>query len=121
MDVFFWIVDLLIPFAVALIGLLFTLCPPRRINMIIGYRTARSMSSQRMWDEAHKRYGRICIRVGPALLVFAAIAKLTIPLPPEILSLALLPFSFAALIVPIPIVERSLKRLEQDGQTHTDI
>ena len=121
MDVFFWIVDLLIPFAVALIGLLFTLRPPRRINMIIGYRTARSMSSQRMWDEAHKRYGGICIRTGPALLLFAIAAKLLVPLPPEILSLSLLPFSFAALIAPIPMVERQLKRLEQDDKAHADI
>jgi uncharacterized membrane protein len=114
MEVFFWIFDLLLPAAVVLIGVLFTLRPPRRINAFYGYRTARSMSSQRMWDEAHKIYGRISIRVGPALLVFVVIAKLFIALPPEILSLALLPFSFAALIVPIPVTEKHLKQLPPD-------
>ena len=39
---------------------------------------------------------------------------LSVPLPPENLSLAPMPFSFAALIVTIPIVERRLKRLQQD-------
>lgn len=114
MDVFFWVVDLLIPFTVVLIGLLFTLRPPRRINLLYGYRTARSMSTKAMWDAAHKLYGRFCIRTGPALLVFVVLAKLLVPLPPEILSLSLLPFSFAALIVPIVVVEKHLKRLERE-------
>ena len=99
MDVFFWIVDILIPLAVVVIGLLFTLRPPRRINMIYGYRTARSTASQEAWDTAHRLNGRICLRVGPPLILFAVLAKLLVPLPPEVLSLALLPFSFAALIV----------------------
>ncbi len=115
MDVFFWVADLLIPLAVVVIGLLFTLRPPRRINMLYGYRTTRSMSSQAMWDEAHKVYGRISLRTGPVLVVFAVVAKLLVPLPPEILSLCLLPFSFAALIAPLVVVEKHLKRLAQEN------
>jgi uncharacterized membrane protein len=117
MDVFFWVVDLLIPAAVAAIGLLFTYKPPRRINMIYGYRTARSTASQEAWDMAHRIYGRIMLRVGPPLILFVVLAKLLVPLPPEVLSLALLPFSFAALIVPIPVVE---KRLKEMGRDHSD-
>lgn len=112
MELFFWIFDLLIPAAVTLIGLMFTLRPPRHIHMLYGYRTARSMTSKAAWDEAHRFSGRIYLRVGPALLAFAAAVKLAVPLTPEILSLALLPFSFAALIVPTPITERHLKRID---------
>ncbi len=112
MTLFFWIVDLLIPIVVTAIGLLFTYRPPRRINRIYGYRTARSMASQEAWDEAHRLYGRIMLRVGPPLIVFVVLVKLLVPLPPEYLSLALLLFSFAALIVPIAVVEKRLKAME---------
>ena len=112
MTLFFWIVDLLLPAAVTAIGLLFTYRPPRRINMIVGYRTTRSMASQEAWDEAHRLYGRICLRAGPPLVAFVVLVKLLVPLPPEYLSLALLPFSFAALIAPIPVVEKRLKATE---------
>jgi uncharacterized membrane protein len=113
MDVFFWIFDLLIPAAVTAIGLLFTFRPPHRINAFYGYRTTRSMASQEAWDMAHRLYGRIMLRVSPPLILFVVIVKLLAPLSPEILSLALLPFSFAALIVPIPVVEKRLKAMEE--------
>ena len=105
MTLFFWIVDLLIPVVVTAIGLLFTYHPPRRLNMLYGYRTRRSMASQEAWDEVHRMYGRIMLRVGPSLITFVVLVKLLIPLLPEYLSLALLPFSFATLIAPIPVVE----------------
>jgi uncharacterized membrane protein len=111
MDVFFWVVDLLIPVLIAAIGLLFTYKPPRRINAFYGYRTARSTASQEAWDTAHRLYGRIMLRVGPLLILFAVLAKLLVPLPTEVVSLALLPFSFAALIAPIPVVEKRLKEM----------
>lgn len=117
MIIFFWIVDLLIPATVLAMGLVFTLHPPRRANMFYGYRTQRSMASPQAWDEAHRFSGRIYTRVGPVLLAFVVAAKLLVPLRPEMLSLALLPFSFAALIIPIFFVEKHLKELptNKDG------
>jgi len=116
MVLFFWIIDLLIPIVITGIGLLCRYKPPRRINAIYGYRTARSMASQEAWDTAHCLYGHIMLRVGPPLVAFVVLAKLLIPLPPEALSLVLLPFSLAALIVPIPMVEKRLKVLEEGKQ-----
>lgn len=110
--IFFWISDLLIPVVVTAIGVLFRYRPPRRINSLYGYRTHRSMASQQAWDMAHREYGGLCLRVGPALIAFVVIAKLLVPLAPEILSLTLLPFSLAALIVPIFVMERRLKNRE---------
>ena len=116
MTLFFWIFDLLLPAAVTAIGLLFTFRPPRRINAFYGYRTRRSMASQPAWDMAHRLYGRITLRAGPPLIAFAVLAKLLMPLPPETLSLALLPFSLAALVAPIPAVEKRLRATgEEDG------
>ena len=115
MTLFFWISDLLLPAVVTAIGLLFTYHPPRRINMIYGYRTTRSMASQEAWDAAHRIDGRISLRVGPPLIAFAVLVKLLVPLPPETLSLALLPFSLAALIAPIPVVEKRLKAMAGKG------
>jgi len=113
MDIFSWIADLLIPLIVVAVGLLFTFRPPHRINAFYGYRTVRSTASQEAWDEAHRFYGHITLRVGPALVVFVVLAKLLVPLPPEVLTLVLLPFSFAAIIAPIPAVEKRLKAMEE--------
>ncbi|MCM3783390.1 SdpI family protein [Neobacillus mesonae] len=41
-----------------IIGLFMKIKPPKRINNIYGYRTNRSMSSERMWQEAN-RYSAI--------------------------------------------------------------
>ncbi|NLT97543.1 MAG: SdpI family protein [Christensenellaceae bacterium] len=116
MALFFWIIDLLIPVIITGIGLLFTYKPPRRINIFYGYRTARSMASQEAWDTAHSLYGRIMLHAGPPLVAFVVLAKLLIPLPPEELSLVLLSFSFVALIVTIPVVEKRLKMMEEGKQ-----
>jgi len=74
------------------------------------------MASQEAWDTAHYLYGRIMLHVGPPLVAFVVLAKLLIPLPPEELSLVLLSFSFVALIVTIPVVEKRLKMMEEGKQ-----
>lgn len=112
MDTFYWIFDLLLPVVVVLMGIVFTLRPPRRINSLYGYRTPRSMSSQRMWDEAHRYSGRVYLYVGSALLVLALLSRLFAPLPPEAVCLLLALFSLAGIIVPIPFVEKHLKQLD---------
>ena len=109
MVVFFWIVDLLIPLAMVLIGTLFSLRPPRRINMIYGYRTPRSMASQEAWDLAHRLCGKAWMTVGSAVFLFIVLDKLVIPVQPEYLSLVNLGLSIAAMVTPIPFIEKRLK------------
>jgi uncharacterized membrane protein len=71
-------------------GLVFRFRPPRKINSIYGYRTARSMASQEAWDAAHSLGGRVWLRLGPMLIVVTVTANLAMPLPPETLMMILL-------------------------------
>jgi len=112
MEVFYWIFDLLLPVLTLAMGVVFTLRPPRRINAFYGYRTTRSMSSQAAWDEAHRFSGRIYLRVGAVLTVFALLARLFAPLPDAAVLILLALISLAALIAPIPFVEKHLKGME---------
>ena len=65
---------LLIPIIMLVVGWFFCRRPPRRINHLCGYRTARSMKTQATWDFAHKTCGRIWFRVGLVLLPISAAA-----------------------------------------------
>ena len=73
----FWIfclvMCLLIPAVMIGIGWLFRHRPPKTINGLYGYRTARSMKNQETWNFAHETCGRLWVRLGklsflPALL-----------------------------------------------------
>ncbi len=108
MDLFFWIIDLLIPTVTFLMGILFILCPPKKINMIYGFRTFRSMSSQKAWDHAHRISGRIYIWVGAGIALLVTADKLLLPVEPQWLSLIHAAIGMAGLIVPIPFVEKKL-------------
>ncbi len=109
MDLFFWIVDLLIPTMMMIIGALFKFLPPKKINMLYGYRTSRSMASQEAWDYAHPLCGKIWMMLGAGLVVFIIADKLVLPVKPEFLSLANAGISMLCLILPIPFIEKKLK------------
>ncbi|MEY8391013.1 SdpI family protein [Lachnospiraceae bacterium 45-W7] len=79
---YFWIfmlvMDLLIPGSMIVLGWLFLRRPPRNINNIYGYRTARSMKSAEAWRYAHNYFGRLWLRFGIALLIVSVIVMLGI-------------------------------------------
>ncbi|NBH12898.1 SdpI family protein [Lachnospiraceae bacterium] len=79
---YFWIfmlvMDLLIPGSMIVLGWLFLRRPPRNINNIYGYRTARSMKSAEAWRYAHHYFGRLWLRFGIALLIVSVIVMLGI-------------------------------------------
>ena len=74
----FWlfctVMDLLVPAVMLFFGRRFQTKPPRTINALYGYRTARSMASQEAWDFAHRTCGRLWVRMGAALLALAVLA-----------------------------------------------
>jgi uncharacterized membrane protein len=109
MESFFWIIDLLIPVMTIVIGLLFRFLPPKKINVLYGYRTYRSMSSQDAWDAAHKLCGRAYLWIGFGVALFVALDKWLNPLAPEWLSLFHAALGLASLIIPIPFIEKKLK------------
>lgn len=108
MNVFFWIVDLIIPITMIIFGILFIKRPPYRINSVYGYRTRRSMASQEAWDYAHQLCGKAWLGIGGILLCFIIVGKLIIPIMPESLSLINTGIGIVALISPMPYIERRL-------------
>ncbi|QNO14190.1 SdpI family protein [Alkalicella caledoniensis] len=109
MTLFFWIVDLLIPVSMIIIGILFRTRPPKNINYIYGYRTKRSMKSKEAWDYAHKLCGAAYLLMGILILVIVSIGKLQMSLAPEYLSLINAGIGIIALVIPIPYIEMKLK------------
>ena len=76
----FWIfclvMCLLIPAVMIGIGWLFRYRPPKTINGLYGYRTARSMQNQQTWRFAHETCGLLWLRIGLVLLPVSIAAML---------------------------------------------
>lgn len=109
MEVFFWIVDLLIPVMMIGVGYFFKKNPPTTVNWIYGYRTKRSMSSKGAWVFAQRYFGELWFKTGIGLGVVIILDKLLIPIAPENLSLINVVINLVGLMVPIPLVEKALK------------
>lgn len=73
MFIFFLIIVLLIPATMIGFGLLWRKNPPRKINMVYGYRTTRSMKSQKTWDFAHRYIGNIWLFAGIPLCIISIV------------------------------------------------
>jgi uncharacterized membrane protein len=71
-------VSLIIPVTMALIGMVYRKKCPRNINMVLGYRTRRSMMNQRTWAFAHAYCGRIWLWSGLAMLPISLAAMLCV-------------------------------------------
>ena len=58
------------------IGLVFWMYPPKKINEFYGYRTTRSRKSQEAWDFAQRYSAKLLTIFGFAALIVAAAAHL---------------------------------------------
>ncbi len=74
--VFMTIMDLLIPLAMILLGKLFSVRVPKKINFLYGYRTTMSMKNMDTWTFAHQHCGQNWFRVGLVMLPLSAAAML---------------------------------------------
>jgi uncharacterized membrane protein len=108
--------DLLIPIIMILVGLLLKFKPPRKINGIYGYRTTRSMKSQKTWDYAQRRIGALWLYIGVILYSIIIISLLFSPVSKEHLSFIHGGIGVIALIIGIPFVEKELKeKFDENG------
>ncbi len=64
-------VSLLIPAIMIGFGYYFAKNPPKKINPIFGYRTARSMKNDKTWAFAHRTVGKLWQYIGFPLLATA--------------------------------------------------
>ena len=58
------------------VGVVFWMCPPKKINEFYGYRTTRSRKSQEAWDFAQRYSAKLMTIFGLAALIVAAAAHL---------------------------------------------
>ncbi|MFI3206838.1 MAG: SdpI family protein [Clostridia bacterium] len=65
---FMLIMTMITPVIMIVIGLIFFVKPPKKINFIIGYRTKMSMKNEDTWFFAHKFSGKLILISGLVLL-----------------------------------------------------
>ena len=58
------------------VGIVFRMYPPKKINGLYGYRTTRSRKSQEAWDFAQRYSAKLITMFGLAALIVAAAAHL---------------------------------------------
>ncbi len=111
-----------------LIGLIFILAgliqkryPPKEINSLYGYRTARSMKDQQNWDEGNKYSTQLIIKCGVVLFVTGFIITVGMALlhiTPELRTLIkviiMLVGAVGTVVVLFTLTERHLKRTFPD-------
>lgn len=78
----FWVfmlaMALLIPAVMIACGAVFRRRAPRRINALVGYRTAMSMKNEETWRFAHEHCGRVWLRVGLWMLPLSVLPMLLV-------------------------------------------
>ena len=62
------------PLIFLVVGVVFWMYPPKKINEFYGYRTTRSRKSQEAWDFAQRYSAKLITMFGLAALVVTAIA-----------------------------------------------
>ena len=65
-----------VPAIMIIFGFLWKKHPPKNINWIYGYRTARSMKNQNTWDFAHMYQAKLWRLTGSILLILVLIFSL---------------------------------------------
>lgn len=56
-----------------IIGIIMLIFPPKKINMLYGYRTNRSMQNQKNWDFSQKYSAKLLALIGVALTCISAL------------------------------------------------
>ena len=64
------------PLIFLVVGIVFWMYPPKKINGLYGYRTTRSCKSQEAWDFAQRYSAKLITMFGLAALIVAAAAHL---------------------------------------------
>ena len=93
------------------IGFIMLKYPPKEINMLYGYRTKKSMSSQEAWDFSQKYASKKMIQIGIILLLICVLVsafKIPEKAYPTIIISGII-IGVLALLLIIPITERQLK------------
>ena len=114
MKAFLFLTGLLVPLIMIAAGWFMHKHPPKEINWVIGYRTARSMRSQDAWMFAQKKIGVLWEKAGVVSLIASALIQIPFMLlsveAHSVAMLVLLLGQMAALLMTILPVERALQK-----------
>ena len=109
-----FVVAILCPMLMIVMGLLFRNAAPKKINYIFGYRSTMSMKNRDTWEFAHRYIGRLSLFLGLLLLVPSAVPMLFLIGRSEELiatvSLIIAVVGLAVLFASIFQTERALKK-----------
>lgn len=119
--IFLFVCNMLVPVIMTGVGFLFESHPPKTINGLYGYRTARSMKSQEAWIFANSCFGALWKRGGVVMTVVSLIPCILSYWMDQngqsIVSLILITFQCIALAAGIYPVEKALKEnFDQNGK-----
>lgn len=120
---FWWfllVCDTLIPVIMVIAGRLMRKRPPKKINGVIGYRSARSMKNMDTWNFAHDYCGKLWWKAGWAMLLPSILAHIPVYGGSENLigtvSMIVMAMQIAVLPASVFLTERALKRaFTEDG------
>jgi len=94
-------------------GLILLKFPPKRINGLYGYRTTRSMSSQKNWDFAQKYAGKLMAKLGTLLILTGVIGSFT-PIKEKIIITISVIFFLTSCIMLFYKTEQGMKKLDSN-------
>ena len=113
--------DLIVPIVMVVAGRIMWKHCPKDINVLLGYRTTRSMVNMDTWRFAHSYCGRLWWRVGLIMLVLSALAHIPFYQSSEAVigtfASALCLIQVAILVVSVFPTERALKKTFNDDGT----
>ncbi|NNE93783.1 MAG: SdpI family protein [Verrucomicrobiales bacterium] len=108
-----WIVHLALGPLLLVIALLFLRFPPRDINWMYGYRTARSMKSQEAWEFANRLSARALVWISVGITLIQALLMVFLnPVPAVLVATVVYLVGVLGLI---PVVEIRLKQRFPDA------
>ena len=119
--IYMFIMDMLIPIVMILVGRAFLKKAPQEINYVFGYRTSRSMKNRDTWEFAHRFCGKIWLICGTLLvpieagvmLCFIGADKETV----GCVGAAILVLPLLLIILSIILTERALKKaFDKNGE-----
>ena len=118
----FWLIcDLLIPFAMIVVGRMSWKHCPKNINSLIGYRTTRSMKSMDTWKFAHEYCGKLWWKLGWLIMILTALMHIPLYQSNDnmigIAGLVLITIQCTVLIISIYPTEKALKEYFNDDGT----
>ncbi len=113
---FMFIISLLIPFSMILLGYRYKTHPSTKISHISGYRTTRSMKSIENWTYAQKVFGKIWFKLGLLNLITIVPMFFVVHKSKNVISMVNLVIILIQMIIMCLVyfpVEKRLKKFEE--------